>query len=106
MRDERREIEPPLAAPPNTLPDLWVSRGRPDFPTAAQRAGQENGSTIITCLVGQRGSLSECRAAMETRPGFGFGAAAADMARTGRLRLGPGVEPGMILVSVTRFQIQ
>lgn len=106
VRDERREIEPPLAAPPNTLPDLWASLGRPDFPSAAQRAGQENGSTIISCLVGERGSLSECRAEMETPPGFGFGATAAAMARTGRLKLGPGVEPGMILVSVTRFQLQ
>lgn len=104
--DTQQEIEPPAGPPPNMFPDLWVSRGIPDFPQLAQSRGQETGAAIVRCVVAEGGRLSFCRAKGEFPAGFGFGATAAAGMNTARINLGPGVEPGMIFINVVRYQLE
>jgi len=105
--DAQQEVEPPFdAPPPNMFPNLWVSRGTPNFPQLAQSRGQETGAAIVRCVVGEEGRLNQCRAKTESPTGFGFGASAAAALSTARINLGPGVEPGMIFINVVRYQLQ
>lgn len=49
------------------------------FPDRAARTGI-SGTAVLNCLVGENGSLDDCRIVVETPDGYGFGAAARVMA--------------------------
>lgn len=50
--------------------------------------------------------MRDCRIERETPPGVGFGAATLAALPAARLHLGPGVEPGRIIVSRMLYRLE
>ena len=57
------------------------------FPAAAAKAGILKARVVLTCLVVAGGALTDCQAASEDPPGYGFGAGAASLAGKFRVTL-------------------
>jgi protein TonB len=62
------------------------------FPKAAARAGLEGGATI-SCRVTAVGTLAECKVAVESPPGQGFGEAALNLGKL--FKMGPMTRDGL-----------
>lgn len=79
---------------------------RPNFPDKGQRAGIETANVLFNCVVGERGALRDCRAETEipADPG-GFVEEVLKALPSAQLKLGPGVEPGRIVVSRISFRL-
>lgn len=80
----------------------WRVRPRPTQPPAWRRGDYEQAEVVLTCVVADRdGRLRDCVAERETPAGEGYGEAAIDMARTGRLQIDPETNPMGALVTFT-----
>ncbi len=65
-------------------PPRWISRPRPLYPVKALGAGAE-GTVEVRCTARTDGSLDSCTVLREDPPGQGFGEAALEAARRGRM---------------------
>jgi TonB family protein len=72
------------------------------YPIKAQREGVEGGATIL-CVVGLDTRLNSCRVVFEDPPGYGFGAAALDIA--GEMRMAPTIRNGLPQESSVRVPL-
>lgn len=68
------------------FPPAWSATPRGDepgggFPRTAAQAGVLDAHVQVDCTVGPDGRLADCAVASEDHPGYGFGAAAAALAR-------------------------
>ena len=104
-RDQVFEIEPPLSPPPNLQTNLWEQLPHVNFPGTAANAGVAAGRASVSCLVGERGDLGQCRVERESPKGVGFGRETVRAFERARVRLTPGVEPGQIVIIQTMFAI-
>lgn len=102
-RDDLIEIDPPIEKP-GVFPDIWQRQALPAYPNSAMSAGA--GDVIFSCIVADSGRLSECRVERETPPRVGLGPATLTSLRSARLRLGPGVEPGRLIIGRQLYQLQ
>lgn len=101
-RDDLIEIDPPYERP-GVFPDIWQRFAAPQYPNSAMSAGA--GEVLFSCIVAEAGRLRDCRIEMENPPRVGFGQATLDALPSSRLRLGPGVEPGRLVVSRTLYRL-
>lgn len=101
-RDDLIEIDPPYERP-GVFPDIWQRHATPQYPNRAMSAGA--GEVLFSCIVAEAGRLRDCRIEMENPPRVGFGQATLDALSFSRVRLGPGVEPGRLVISRTLFRL-
>lgn len=101
-RDELVEIEPPFERP-GVLPNIHKRIARPNYPPSAMSAGA--GEVLFSCIVAEAGAMKDCRIERETPPGVGFGQATLAALPAARLQLGPGVEPGRLIVSRMLYRL-
>ncbi|CAN5367481.1 hypothetical protein BH09PSE1_BH09PSE1_29470 [soil metagenome] len=98
--DPRDALIPELGA--NGLPPGLVWRERPRalfFPERDRQRLHTRGFSVLTCMAGANGRLSDCKVESEYPSGSGFGEAAlsgVDTARLGAAARGAPVEPGLI----------
>ena len=102
-RDDLIEIEPPFERP-GVLTNIQRKMARPNYPPSAMSAGA--GEVLFSCVVAEDGAMRDCRIERETPPGVGFGAATLAALPAARLHLGPGVEPGRIIVSRMLYRLE
>lgn len=102
-RDELVEIEPPFERP-GVLGDIYRKAPRPDYPPSAMSAGA--GVALFSCIVAEAGAMKDCRIERETPSGVGFGQATLAALPAARLQLGPGVEPGRLIVSRMLYRLE
>lgn len=102
-RDDLIEIDPPYERP-DVFPDIWQRHATPQYPNSAMSAGA--GDVLFSCIVAEAGRVRDCRIEMETPPRVGFGQATLDALPSSRLRLGPGVEPGRLVISRIRYRLE
>jgi len=89
------------AAPPETSPEpapevnaegqmitspAWLQAPQPEYPRAAQRAGEESGRVRLECRTNTEGRLHACRIAEEAPAGVGFGQEAVKATAKARVR--------------------
>lgn len=101
-RDDLIEIDPPIEKP-GVFPDIWQKQAFPAYPNSAMSAGA--GDVMFSCIVADSGRLSECRVERETPPRVGFGPATLTSLLSARLRLGPGVEPGRLIIGRQLYRL-
>ena len=101
-RDDLIEIDPPYERP-GVFPDIWQRFAAPQYPNSAMSAGLGHDATEQD--LSGAGRLRDCRIEMENPPRVGFGQATLDALPSSRLRLGPGVEPGRLVVSRTLYRL-
>lgn len=101
-RDDLIEIDPPIEKP-GVFPDIWQKHGLPNYPNSAISAGA--GEVLFSCIVAEGGRLRDCRIERESPPRVGFGQASLTSLRSARLRLGPGVEPGRLIISRQLYRL-
>ena len=80
----------------------WARRPTPEFPEAAQEAGATSAVVELTCRAATEGRLDNCTVRRESRPGFGFGAAA--LRAAARSRIDPNsADPGQLFTFSMTF---
>lgn len=94
MSDEGRAITNPA----------WLQAPQPEFPRAAQRAGEESGRVRLECQVAVDGRVRACRIAEEAPAGVGFGEQAVKATLKARVR--PRLEDGQPTESQIAFTIR
>ena len=86
---------------------VWLQPPRPEFPTAAQRAGAESGMARLECQTRADGRVRACRIVEEAPTGVGFGEAA--MRATMKARVQPPLVDGAPtegqVVFTTRYRL-
>ncbi len=101
-RDDLVEVDPPFERP-GVFPGIWERMATPDYPNTAMSAGA--GEVLFSCVVAEAGRLRDCRVEQETPPRVGFGQATLAALPSARLRLGPGVEPGRLMMARMRYRL-
>lgn len=101
-RDDLVEVDPPFERP-GVYPVAWEKLATPDYPNTAMSAGA--GEVLFSCVVAEAGRLRDCRVEQETPPRVGFGQATLAALPSARLRLGPGVEPGRLMIARMRYRL-
>lgn len=104
-RDAAAEIDAPFEQP-GVFPNIWQQLPLPQYPSKAAGAGIESGSVLYNCVIGERGALRDCRIETETPANADFGKSTLQALRSARVRLGQGVEPGRLIVSLIRFRVE
>lgn len=94
MNDEGRAITNPA----------WLEAPQPEFPRAAQRAGEEVGMARLECRTAADGHVRACRIAEEAPAGVGFGEQAVKATLKARVR--PRLEDGQPTESQIAFTIR
>lgn len=80
----------------------WRVRPRITMPEPWRRGRFQQAEVVLTCVVADTdGRLSDCVAERETPAGEGYGEAAIDMARTGRVEVDAGANPVGALITFT-----
>lgn len=80
----------------------WRVRPRVTMPEAWRRGRFQPAEVVLTCVVADTdGRLRDCVAERETPAGEGYGEAAIDMARTGRVEVNPDTNPVGALITFT-----
>lgn len=80
--DEPRDLLARVNAGPETL---WADRRPVAFPDNAGALNAVPAMVRVSCIIGDDWALRDCRADMETAPGYGFGASAVAGATGSRL---------------------
>jgi hypothetical protein len=101
-RDDLIEINPPIETP-GVFPNIWGRMATPNYPNRGTAAG--TGEVLFSCVVTATGALQDCRIERETPLDHDFGKETLVALRSSRLRLGPGVEPGRLIISRIRFRL-
>lgn len=82
----------------------WLQPPQPEYPRAAQRAGEESGVVKLECQARADGSVRACRIAEEAPAGVGFGEQAVKATMKARVR--PRLEDGEPAESKIAFTIR
>lgn len=82
----------------------WLQAPQPEFPRAAQRAGEESGVVKLECQTSAEGRVRACRIAEEAPAGVGFGEQAVKATMKARVR--PRLEDGEPAESKIAFTIR
>jgi hypothetical protein len=101
-RDDLVEVDPPFARP-GVYPLAWEKLATPAYPNTAISAGA--GEVLFSCVVAEAGRLRDCRVEQETPPRVGFGQATLAALPSARLRLGPGIEPGRLMIARMLYRL-
>lgn len=104
--------ETPSAAPAPYMNDdgeaitnpVWLRAPQPEYPRAAQRAGEESGMARLACQTRADGGIQGCRIVEERPVGVGFGREA--VAATMRARVKPRLVDGQPTESQVVFTIR
>lgn len=95
-------------APPTEpfAPPRWISRPQPRYPVEALRAGAE-GTVTVRCMARTDRRMDSCTVLKENPPGQGFGEAALEAARRGRMhpRRVDGAETDSSVVFTIQFRM-
>lgn len=102
-RDDLTEVAPPFERP-GVLGNIYRKIPPPSYPPSAISAG--DGEVVFSCIVVDDGAMRDCRMDRETPPGVGFGQATLASLPTARLKLGPDVEPGRLVVHRMRYRLE
>jgi len=86
------------------LNPVWLQAPQPEFPRAAQRAGEESGAVKLECRTRVDGGVRACRIAEEAPAGVGFGEQAVKATLKARVR--PRLEDGQPVESQIAFTIR
>ena len=83
---------------------VWLQAPRPEYPKAAQRAGEESGMARLECQMRTDGRVQACQILEEAPAGVGFGEEA--VRATMRAQVQPGLADGALIERRIVFTIR